>query len=95
MVFLFAGLPFSEVQKNLTRYGRVNIALRDAGIAYAIDRRIFSNSVDGIHIAMNSALCRSHPYRRRCNPHTLRKLRQELTVALTCIFAGCFRVVVI
>lgn len=51
-----ATLPL-KFQKILTRYGHDNIALRDAGIAYAIDQLVdlLANGVDGVHIyTMNS-----------------------------------------
>ena len=46
-----ATLPL-KFQKILTRYGHDNTALRDAGIAYAIDQIVdlLANGVDGVHI---------------------------------------------
>ena len=51
-----ASLPL-KFQKILTQYGHDNVALRDAGIAYAIDQIVdlLANGVDGVHIyTMNS-----------------------------------------
>jgi methylenetetrahydrofolate reductase (NADPH) len=51
-----ASLPL-KFQKILTKYGHDNVALRDAGIAYAIDQIVdlLANGVDGVHIyTMNS-----------------------------------------
>lgn len=51
-----ASLP-RKFQKILSKYGHDNSALRDAGIAYAIDQIVdlLANGVDGVHIyTMNS-----------------------------------------